>query len=233
MCWMTSALYVYCGDHYGRKVLEPCVRAIDPACGLLTTGCWDAKTTSHTRFLDFCPVCKKQGLDTEVDRKDNQLPYSFFKDPFEGPKTAIAEVTMRPLEERGQGKDKNIWLKSFGGSSANASAESSADASRRGSVDVEARRGSHASIQSTQSTLSAHSTSSNRSVPDILSPSRYSKGSKGAAWGMTSEDLRKRSTTLPLPNGSRPGNSASSTSSSAGHSRTSSLDTIQQQRRQS
>lgn len=229
---MTSALYVYCGDHYGRRMLEPCVRAIDPENGLSTTGCWDARTTSHTRILDFCPVCKKSGRDTDAHRKDNQRPYSYFQDPVEGPEKAISEVTVRPLQERGQGKDAKIWLKSFGGSSANSSAASSANASRRGSVDAEARRGSQASIHSTQSSLSAHSTHSNESIPDIRSPSRYSKGSKGAAWGMTPKELRIRSTTFPLANGSRSGSSAPSTFSASLRS-TSSLDPIQEQRQQS
>ena len=223
MCYMTDVLYVYCDDHYGRQIISPCPSAMNHP-GLATTGCWNAVTTSHTRVLDFCPVCKRAGKDTEEYRQDKEKQFYQFDKTVEGPKTAISEVTLRPVEERGQGQDSKIWLKSFGGSSANASAANSANASRRGSVDPEARRDSHASIMSTTSTTSTQSTnSSTKSIPEIMSKSRYCKEPTSAAWGMAPEELHERSTTYLKENGKR------SESGTTRSSRTSNLDTVDEQ----
>ena len=220
---MTDVLYVYCDDHYGRQIISPCPSAMNHP-GLATTGCWNAVTTNHTRVLDFCPVCKRARKDNEEYRQDKDKQFCQLDHTAEGPKTAIPEVTVRPLKERGQGQDSKIWLKSFGGSSVNASAANSANASRRGSVDPDARRDSHASIMSTTSTTSTQSTnSSTKSILGIISKSRYCKEPTSAAWGMTPEELHERSTTYLMENGKRSGSGASRPS------RFSNLDTVKEQ----
>lgn len=68
--------------------------------------------------------------------------------------------------------DGKIWLKSFGGQTP--------EDSRRNSV---------------QSVASGSSGKSATSNPEVRSKSHYSTGAN-AAWGMTAEELRRRSTTL-------------------------------------
>ena len=97
--------------------------------------------------------------------------------PPRSPKTecdgyGIPDVQRRPRSERGGGADGKIWLKSFGGQTP--------ENSRRNSVD------------SVASENSGKSACSNR---EVRSKSQYSTGAN-AAWGMTPEELRRRSTTL-------------------------------------
>lgn len=183
MCWLADNYYVYCQHHSPRTIFMPCIRAlptpgISPdSTGLSRTGCWNSPCVNHVRVIGFCPSCKISGRDRECDIKDISDSRYGQVTPPRSPKTegdghGIPDVQRRPRSERGSGADRKIWLKSFGGQTP--------ENSRRNSV---------------QSIASGNSGKSSSLNPEVRSKSQYSTGAN-AAWGMTPEELRRRSTTL-------------------------------------
>ena len=183
MCWLADSYYVYCQHHSPRTIFAPCIRALPgpgsspDSTGLSRTGCWNSPCVNHVRIIGFCPSCKISGRDNECDIKDISDNRYGQVTPSRSPRTegdghGISDVQRRPRSERGNGADGKIWLKSFGGQTP--------ENSRRNSV------------QSVASGKSGKSASSN---PEVRSKSQYSTGAN-AAWGMTPEELKRRSSTL-------------------------------------
>jgi len=91
MCHLTETYYTHC-SHFGARMAHTlCARgATHPGCA--TTGCWDSTVDMLSRIDALCAACKLQD---------------------QAGRTSVVEI--RDEKSRGEGADKGVWLKSFGG----------------------------------------------------------------------------------------------------------------------